>query len=87
MPVNFLLYNSLLRMGSYYGDSFKVECPTSSGRMMNLAQVAHDASKPRRTETSKAKDSGRAFQDMSRNFRGGGVLERSGNQRLESSQR
>jgi len=42
MPVNFLLYNSLLRMGSYYGDSFKVECPTGSGRMMNLAQVAHE---------------------------------------------
>jgi len=42
MPVNFLLYNSLVRMGSYYGDSFKVECPTGSGRMMNLGQVAHE---------------------------------------------
>ena len=42
MPVNFLLYNSLLRMGAYYGDSLQVECPTGSGRMMNLAQVGHE---------------------------------------------
>jgi len=42
MPVNFLLYNPLLRMGAYYGDSFKVECPTGSGRLMNLIQVAHE---------------------------------------------
>ena len=42
MPVNFLLYNSLLRLGAYYGDSFKVECPTGSGRLLNLAEVAHE---------------------------------------------
>jgi hypothetical protein len=29
-------------MGAYYGDSFKVECPTGSGRLMNLSQVAHE---------------------------------------------
>ena len=32
MPVNFLLYTSLLRLYAYYGDDFKVECPTGSGR-------------------------------------------------------
>ncbi len=32
MPVNFLLYLSLLRLSAYYGDSFKVECPTGSGK-------------------------------------------------------
>ena len=42
MPVNFLLYHSLLRMGAYYGDSFQVECPTGSGRMMNLMEVGHE---------------------------------------------
>ncbi len=42
MPVNFLLYVALLRMNAYYGDSFKVECPTGSGRMMNLGEVAHE---------------------------------------------
>jgi hypothetical protein len=40
MPVNFLLYISLMRLGAYYGDSFKVECPTGSGNEMNLFQVA-----------------------------------------------
>jgi hypothetical protein len=42
MPVNFLLYNSLLRLGAYYGESFKVECPTGSGRLLNLVEVAHE---------------------------------------------
>jgi hypothetical protein len=39
MPVNMLLYNSLLRLGAYYGDNFLVECPTGSGKLMNLFQV------------------------------------------------
>ncbi len=42
MPVNFLLYISLLRLGAYYGDSFKVECPTGSGKHMTLFEVAHE---------------------------------------------
>ena len=43
MPVNFLLYLSLMRLGAYYGDSFKVECPTGSGKLMNLFEVAQHA--------------------------------------------
>ena len=43
MPVNFLLYLSLLRLGAYYGDSFKVECPTGSGNQMTLFEVAQRA--------------------------------------------
>ena len=42
MPVNMLLYIALLRMGAYYGDSFKVECPTGSGNQMTLIEVAHE---------------------------------------------
>ena len=42
MPVNFLLYVALLRLAAYYGDSFKVECPTGSGQHLNLFEVAHD---------------------------------------------
>jgi hypothetical protein len=42
MPVNFLLYISLLRLSTYYGDSFKVECPTGSGKHMTLFEVAMD---------------------------------------------
>jgi hypothetical protein len=40
MPVNYLLYVALMRLGAYYGDSFTVECPTGSGNFMNLFQVA-----------------------------------------------
>jgi hypothetical protein len=42
MPVNFLLYLSLLRLSAYYGDTFKVECPTGSGKFMTLFEVAHE---------------------------------------------
>jgi hypothetical protein len=42
MPVNFLLYLSLLRLGAYYGETFKVECPTGSGKHMTLFEVAHE---------------------------------------------
>jgi hypothetical protein len=40
MPVNFLLFLSLMRLGAYYGDSFQVECPTGSGKLMNLFEAA-----------------------------------------------
>ncbi|KAL2820390.1 Six-hairpin glycosidase-like protein [Aspergillus granulosus] len=40
--VNFLLVESLLRFYMFYGDSFKVECPTGSGDYMHLAQVAEE---------------------------------------------
>lgn len=39
-PVNFLLVESLQRFHLYYGPTFTVECPTGSGNMLNLAQVA-----------------------------------------------
>ncbi len=42
MPVNMLLYTSLLRMAAYYGDSFRVECPTGSGNEMTLFEVARE---------------------------------------------
>ncbi len=44
MPVNALLIRALLSYYLYYGDSFKVECPTGSGKMMNLFQVAREIS-------------------------------------------
>ena len=42
MPVNYLLYTALFRLYAYYGDDFKVECPTGSGRMMTLFQIAKE---------------------------------------------
>jgi hypothetical protein len=42
MPMNFMLYMALVRLGGYYGDAFTVECPTGSGRVMNLTDVARE---------------------------------------------
>jgi hypothetical protein len=42
MPVNFLLFVALLRLHAYYGDAFKVECPTGSGRHLTLYEVAQE---------------------------------------------
>ncbi len=39
-PLNYLIIESLYRFHSYYGDDFKVECPTRSGQFMSLAEVA-----------------------------------------------
>jgi hypothetical protein len=42
MPVNVLLIRALLNFYAYHGDAFKVECPTGSGREMNLFEVARE---------------------------------------------
>jgi hypothetical protein len=42
MPVNFVLYLSLMRLYAYYGDAFTVECPTGSGKKATLFDVAHE---------------------------------------------
>jgi len=44
-PTNFLLIEALERYHHFYGDSFLVECPTGSGRMMTLLDVAHEISR------------------------------------------
>jgi len=42
MPVNALLIRALLSYYLFYGDSFKVECPTGSGKWMNLFEVGQE---------------------------------------------
>jgi hypothetical protein len=42
MPVNYLLIENLRRFYRYYGDGLTVECPTGSGKMMTLDQVADE---------------------------------------------
>jgi hypothetical protein len=42
MPVNFLIIQALREYHLYYGNSFQVECPTGSGQMMTLEQVAKE---------------------------------------------
>jgi hypothetical protein len=44
MPVNALIIRALLNFYLYYGDNFKIECPTGSGKMMNLFEVAKEIS-------------------------------------------
>ena len=44
MPVNALLLRALLNFYLFYGDTFKIECPTGSGRLMNLFEVAQEIS-------------------------------------------
>jgi hypothetical protein len=44
MPVNVLLIRALVQYYLYYGDTFKVECPTGSGRLMNLFDVSKEIS-------------------------------------------
>jgi hypothetical protein len=41
-PVNYLLIEALERYHHFFGDELRVECPTGSGRMMTLQEVAHD---------------------------------------------
>ena len=41
-PVNYLLIEALERYHHFYGDDLKVECPTGSGRLMTLKQVAQE---------------------------------------------
>ena len=42
MPVNTMIIRALLNFYLYYGDNFKIECPTGSGSMMNLFEVAKE---------------------------------------------
>ena len=44
MPMNVLVIRALLQFYLYYGDNFKIECPTGSGNLMNLFEVAQEIS-------------------------------------------
>ncbi|HWR89056.1 MAG TPA: hypothetical protein VN260_02240, partial [Dissulfurispiraceae bacterium] len=41
-PVNILILRALMQFYSFYGDDFRVECPTGSGRMMTLFEVTRE---------------------------------------------
>jgi hypothetical protein len=42
MPMNGLLLRALLNLYQFYGDDFKVQCPTGSGKYMTLFEVAKE---------------------------------------------
>ena len=62
MPINYLLYGALLRLYAYYGEEFKIECPTGSGQMMTLLQVAQELAR-RLTTTFLHDESGKRPSD------------------------
>ncbi len=45
MPVNALIIRALLQYYAFYGNEFTVECPTGSGRQMNLYQIGEEISR------------------------------------------
>jgi len=45
MPVNALIIRALMQYYMYYGNDFTIECPTGSGRKMNLYQIAEEISR------------------------------------------
>jgi hypothetical protein len=45
MPVNALIIRALLNLYRFFGDEFKVQCPTGSGRYMTLFEVAQEIQK------------------------------------------
>ena len=45
MPVNILIIRALLNLYTFYGDDFKVECPTGSGRYMTLFEASQELSR------------------------------------------
>src|SRR3954464_4123177 len=45
MPVNYLIIESLQKFHHYYGDEFKIECPTGSGQLKTIGEVADELSR------------------------------------------
>jgi Mannosylglycerate hydrolase MGH1-like glycoside hydrolase domain len=43
-PVNYLIIEALQKFHHYYSDDFRVECPTGSGRLLSLAEIADELS-------------------------------------------
>jgi hypothetical protein len=41
-PINYLIIESLQKFHHYYGDDFKIECPTRSGRYITILDVAEE---------------------------------------------
>jgi hypothetical protein len=68
MPVNALIIRALLQYYTYYGNDFTVECPTGSGRHMNLYEVAEEISRRVANIFLKDKDGRRPVYGGTRKF-------------------
>ena len=67
-PVNGLIIRALLQYYTYYGDDFTVECPTGSGRLMTLYQVAEEISRRLHSIFVRGKDGRRPVYGGTRKF-------------------
>ncbi|MEO6787725.1 MAG: glucosidase, partial [Chthoniobacteraceae bacterium] len=65
-PINYLLIESLQKFHRYYGDDFKIECPTGSGIMLTLAEIAGDLSTRLNSLFLQDKNGSRPFQGRDR---------------------
>jgi hypothetical protein len=61
MPINYLLIESLQKFHHYYGDEFRVECPTGSGEFFSLDEIANNLSNRLIALWLKGKDGRRPF--------------------------
>jgi hypothetical protein len=68
MPVNALIIRALLQYYTYYGNAFTVECPTGSGRQMNLYQVAEEITRRLASMFLRDKDGRRPVYGGTRKF-------------------
>jgi Mannosylglycerate hydrolase MGH1-like glycoside hydrolase domain len=68
MPVNALIIRALLQYYAFYGNDFTVECPTGSGRKMNLYQIAEEITRRLTAIFLKGKDNRRPVFGGERKF-------------------
>jgi hypothetical protein len=68
MPVNGLIIRALLQYHQYYGMDFKVECPTGSGRLMNLYEIAEEIARRLASIFLRNKDGRRPVHGQARRF-------------------
>ena len=76
MPVNALIIRALLQYYAYYGNEFTVECPTGSGRLMNLYQVAEEITRRLASMFLLDKDGRRPVNGGARKYPGRSALAR-----------
>jgi hypothetical protein len=69
MPLNFLLVESLQKFHHYYGDDFKIECPTGSGNFVTINDVAAEIAKRLSSLFLRNEDGVRPFQGDNAMFR------------------
>jgi len=68
MPVNALIIRALRQYYMYYGNDFKIECPTGSGQLMTLYQVAEELTRRLTSIFTRNEEGGRPVYGGARKF-------------------